>query len=1024
MSAAEAIAQSNAVDEPISPRQDASPIQQAIQTLGALNPLNSLDMPADPDAQATVTDFLDFTEYLPADIMRSLTLIGKLDDTHINASTKVHELAKKWSQLPNIPPSERTSAADLRADISELLQQGMNARVSAHAEAVRMDGEVKRHHSRIKTILAKLETMFENYPPPEEIKSPVATFKSPQAAAGSKAPLRLDGQKPRRHRVPRITVPGEVLAPYELNYEPFTSDSESSSEDEDAASLSTSRVTPAPQPRIKVMKALARPPKAGKAPKPRTSVPPPHIPGGEQPLSTSAALAQLGPPPVNPVIGGPDAPWGQLTPFELAKLRKKMKKNAAWTPSVTMIARELQALGRGYEAFKAAQQQAEQEGRVFEGKMPVPVKNPTTGEMQMPVGAVSEEALAADEANTYNRGMKLNEAKKLKRVQLAHQAAIEAEESAKLLDNVARILMNNSQPAITQPTPTPTIVNNSRPKQPKKRKRESVIETDATKPESQIKRMKNETPVPTPQLNLQPHQRTAVPTPVLHSTTPIPLPIHAQDHSSAAKSSASVTSATSPAPNSIAGSSSAAPPVPPIKLPPAETPIPPPLRSPRKSTTPILPPVRETRKTQTTRTQEQQQQPQQQQQQQPQNQPQTQPQPLQQQQQQQQQPQPPPQQNQLPQKQQLQVQQQQKETKSLSRKTTPAADVPSHTPDPDEQAASTTATAPPSVASTTSIRRKASSIEPQPSLASDRPRRTSTARNTPAPDKAPAETSTTTRTTGKRTKRPAPGVISRTVSGGNSAVGKRKAAPKKSARTGKGKDKAAAEGRQAAAAAAAATAAAAGTKNEMEIEVDDDGNVIDPDEPRYCLCNRVSFGIMIQCDNVDVSKQPTKKKSTSKKSGKAAASRGSATSTSTMSISTRSKIDQKNVKRKQGTKGDEYDEEQDEEQAPNKENEEEDAESYPSQTGKKRVRIARGQCSNNSDDEDDGESGGGNQNNQKEHKANHDVKPQKCQQEWFHLECVGLTAIPARTTKWYCPDCRKALNIGEKGEVSARGIKA
>ncbi|KAK3388192.1 hypothetical protein B0T20DRAFT_107236 [Sordaria brevicollis] len=898
MSDPEAIAPSNAMDEPISPRQNAPPIQQAIQTLGALNPLNSLDMPADPDAQATVTDFLDFTEYLPADIMRSLTLITKLDENYVDASTKVHELTTKWSQLPNIPPSERTSAVELRADISEWLRQGMNARVSSHAEAVRMDGVVKRHHSRVKTILSKLETMLENYPPPEEIKSPVATFKSPQTVAGSKVlPPRLDGQKTRRHRIPRITVPGEVLAPYELNYEPFTSGSESSSEDEDATSLSTSRVTPAPQPRIKVTKASARPNKAGKAPKPRTSVPPPHIPGSE--LSTGAQLTHLGPAPANSAVGTPEAPWGQLTPAELAKLRKKMKKNAAWTPSVTMIARELQALGRGYEAFQAAKQKAEQEGKVFEGKMPVPVKNPTTGEMQMPVGAVSEEALAADEANTYNRGMKLNEAKKLKREQLAQQAAIEAEESAKLLDNVARILMNNSQPAITQPPPTPALVNNSRPKQPKKRKRESVLDADAARPESHIKRVKNETPVPTPQLNRQPHQRTTVPTPVLHSTTPIPLPIHAQDHSSAAKSSASVASATSPAPSSIAGSSSAAPPVPPIKLPSAETPIPPPLRSPRKSTTPILPPVRETRKTQTTRAQEQQQQPQQQTQ--TQAQPQTQPQPIPQpiqQQQQQEQPLPPPQQNQIPPNQQLQVQQQQKEPRNSSRKTTPAADVPSHTPDSEELAVVTTTTAPPSVASTTSIRRKASSIEPQPSLASDRPRRTSTARNTPAPDKAPAETTTTTRAAGKRTKRPAPGVISRTVSGGNSAVGKRKAAPKKSARTGKVKDKAAAEGRQAAA-AAAASAAAAGTRQEGEVEVDDEGNVIDPNEPRYCLCNRVSFGIMIQCDNVD-----------------------------------------------------------------------------------------------------------------------------KCQQEWFHLECVGLTAIPARTTKWYCPDCRKALNIGEKGEVSARGVKA
>jgi hypothetical protein len=79
-------------------------------------------------------------------------------------------------------------------------------------------------------------------------------------------------------------------------------------------------------------------------------------------------------------------------------------------------------------------------------------------------------------------------------------------------------------------------------------------------------------------------------------------------------------------------------------------------------------------------------------------------------------------------------------------------------------------------------------------------------------------------------KRPAPGVVSTTSSGGASAVGKRKAAPRKKARTNR-KEK----------------------DQEVEMEdVDDEGNPIDPDEPRYCLCNRVSFGTMIQCDNVDV----------------------------------------------------------------------------------------------------------------------------------------------------------------------------
>lgn len=28
----------------------------------------------------------------------------------------------------------------------------------------------------------------------------------------------------------------------------------------------------------------------------------------------------------------------------------------------------------------------------------------------------------------------------------------------------------------------------------------------------------------------------------------------------------------------------------------------------------------------------------------------------------------------------------------------------------------------------------------------------------------------------------------------------------------------------------------------------------DPNEPRYCLCNQVSYGDMVACDNIDVSK--------------------------------------------------------------------------------------------------------------------------------------------------------------------------
>lgn len=72
----------------------------AIQSIGNMDDVDNLDLPSDPDAQACVTDFLDFTEYLPSDMMRSLTLIGNLDTTYTKASADVHELTKKYGKLP------------------------------------------------------------------------------------------------------------------------------------------------------------------------------------------------------------------------------------------------------------------------------------------------------------------------------------------------------------------------------------------------------------------------------------------------------------------------------------------------------------------------------------------------------------------------------------------------------------------------------------------------------------------------------------------------------------------------------------------------------------------------------------------------------------------------------------------------------------------------------------------------------------------------------------------------------------
>ncbi|KAI0122258.1 hypothetical protein F4814DRAFT_203707 [Daldinia grandis] len=876
------------LDSNISPgNKDSSSLMQAIPPLDTSNNgLESLNMRADPDAQATVTDFLDFTEYLPSDMMRSLTLIGKLDQAYIDASTTVNDLTTAWAKLPTLAADQRPAPVQLRKDISENLNRAVSSRIFSHAEAVRIHENVIRHYNRAKTIHAKLLAMRDNYPTAEEQKSP-SQVKSPQIVRTPKITLRLDSNGQKIQRPPRIIVPGEVLAPYEIDFNAYSSLSdESSEEEEEDIPMSPPRRVATPSTRIKVVKL----PKSPKPPKQKLPKPPrpPRTPANRSDnaapmMSTSTALAQLQPPPENAVPGSADAPWLQLTPYELAKLRKRMKKNAVWNPSDTMIARELKNLGRGVEAYRAAQKQAEEEGKPFEATLPTPVVDAESGAKHPPEGAISAEALTADEVQLSNRGMKLNEAKKLKRESMARIAAEEAEESARKMVEAARMFLSHEDsPPVNgsaQDRAPETSQNQGKTNKTKgrKRKRNSMSETPvAEKPEGvqnlptnqppsqtpsqperpPLKRTKTETPVPLPQLTPRPPSvpppppaptvstaptETPVPVPVPQlgkipqvaatSKTPVPVPVPvSSDASMMTTRSAASSAATSPAPPSNISTTMSA-------KPPAETPIPPLIKT---STTPIPPPIREMPKRETRQN----------------------------------------------------IQSASAPVPANHKQSSSQNNTPATTPVPESQ--------PIPVRRPTS-RGKAASQEPPPTFAADRPRRASTARNTPAPE---------LRQPSKRTKRPAPGVVT-TNPGGTSAIGKRKAAPRKKARGGNSKKE---------------RGTSQQAEQEVEVEVDDDGNVVDPDEPRYCLCNRVSFGTMIQCDNVDVSATKTT----------AAPARG----------------DEK----------------------------------------------AR-----------------------KEKLTNPHL--QNCKQEWFHLECVGLSEIPARTTKWYCPECRKLLNIGGRGEVTSRGVK-
>ncbi|RGP78106.1 inhibitor of growth 1, partial [Fusarium longipes] len=608
--------------EVISPKNQASFRAPALERIDSLA---SMESRADPDAQTTVTDYLDFTEYLPSDVVRSLILIGKLDERYANASLKVNDLTALWGRLPTINMEERPAPAQLRADISEQLDQVVNSRAFALAEAIRMSDNIVRHYNKAKVLHSKLKSMEDNYPT-EEQKSPVQT-KSPQAVRSKALKAGGDGsQKHRRPQGPRIIVPGEVLAPYDIDQDTFTDESDVSSDD-DSDTPAPSRRTPGPAPRIKLVNNKL-PKTPSRLARPVTYATPAL---SEAAAANNAALLQ--PPPDDAVVGSPDAPWLQLTQYELAKLRKRMKKNATWTPSETMIARELKALGRGPDAYHEAKKDAKEKGERFEPVVPQPIVDTKSGEKQLPAGALSPDTLSAEEVATSNRGMKLNEAKKLKREALAKMAAEEAEESARKMNEAAKLFLgngngnknangsssnttnnNNNGSNGTPKTPTSETPVKETPKPTKtraasrstKRKRETEpeepanVDGSAEKNESrpQVKRTKTETPVPPPpQLTLSkglsPENPASASTTVpwdhpvtAHAETPVPIPIPAVATRGSAKS---------PTPNP-AGMSNTGPTKPP---PHHETPVPLPFSEGRKSVTPVLPPVRENTKRET-----------------------------------------------------------------------------------------------------------------------------------------------------------------------------------------------------------------------------------------------------------------------------------------------------------------------------------------------------------------------------------------------------------------------------------------
>ncbi|EXJ92420.1 hypothetical protein A1O3_00971 [Capronia epimyces CBS 606.96] len=322
------------------------------------------DRAVDPDAQAAVTDFLDYTEYLPSDLIRSLTLIRGLDERYLDDVDSVNELTKIYGSLPSMTPAARPDVYEMRSQISTHLDHALNARESAYAEACRMFDVVDRHQNRLKSIIAKLHAIPK---PPSRDPSPQpqqASTQPKRSRSGRKLEngpsTRLTLIPPRantvasallkRPRGRRVTVPGEVMPPYDPD-SPLASTEVSDWE------------SPPPSPPRPVLKF--------KQPKPPAHVlhaiekPTPAAEKARLARETTESYRKPTPPPEDAEIGSKYKPWTHLTEYEMYRLRKKMKKNHAWEPSDVMIRRELADRGRGWENYYRAKAEAQANGTPF-----------------------------------------------------------------------------------------------------------------------------------------------------------------------------------------------------------------------------------------------------------------------------------------------------------------------------------------------------------------------------------------------------------------------------------------------------------------------------------------------------------------------------------------------------------------------------------------------------------------------------------------------------------------------------------
>lgn len=459
--------------------------------------------PTDPDIQATLSDFLTYTEHFPSHLTRALALIEQQTVKAERKIASIHQDTTSYALLPTLPEDTRPNPVDLRRNISYALEEAETACRMRVEEATRLEQMAKREASRLDIVVEKLKAQPlppSRDPTPASDEQPALT--SPNLKRESRLSLRGDEIKvadktnkrlltdkaASKLRGRKVMVPGEVLPPPDPNA-PI----------ETMSGWTSPRVSPpVEEPPVRTLKAPTTPRPRSRTPKlpkqdkekdkdkeskspltPKRAPRPPGQPGTNAHsalagISTSNALLALKPPPDDAVNGSVWMPWMRLTEWEMAKLRKRMKKNAIWVPSLTMVRRELKALGRGVAGRDAAKTAAQAGGPPFvdETCESDPTKIEVTGDDQAIITAMLGNQIYEDQdedadAELVNRGMRLNEAKKLKRVRMLEE---QREAAAQL--------------AREQGTEAP-IEDAKAPVDGKKRKRESTPAVPALDPSTQ-----------------------------------------------------------------------------------------------------------------------------------------------------------------------------------------------------------------------------------------------------------------------------------------------------------------------------------------------------------------------------------------------------------------------------------------------------------------------------------------------------------------------------------------------------------